>query len=42
MRDEAMGFGRDPWLLRGRNLADDFVALADAQARERLGRGRKR
>jgi hyaluronoglucosaminidase len=42
MRDDAMGFGRDPWLLRGRNLADDFVALADAQARERLGRGRKR
>jgi hyaluronoglucosaminidase len=38
MRDEAMRFGRDPWLLRGRCLADDFVALADAQARERLGR----
>lgn len=38
MRDDAMRFGRDPWLLRGRNLADDFVALADAQARARLGR----
>jgi hyaluronoglucosaminidase len=36
MRDDAMGFGRDPWLLRGRCLADDFVALADAQARARL------
>ena len=36
MRDETMGFGADPWLLRGRNLADDFVALADAEAEEHL------
>lgn len=36
MRDETMGFGADPWLLRGRCLADDFVALADAQAQARL------
>ncbi|HEX5066827.1 MAG TPA: beta-N-acetylglucosaminidase domain-containing protein [Myxococcota bacterium] len=37
MRDESMGFGRDPWLLRGRCLADDFVALADARAQAMLG-----
>jgi hypothetical protein len=37
MRDEQMGFGADPWLLRGRCLADEFVALADAQAESRLG-----
>ncbi|HVN39820.1 MAG TPA: beta-N-acetylglucosaminidase domain-containing protein [Myxococcota bacterium] len=36
MRDETMGFGADPWLLRGRNLADDFVALADAEAEKHL------
>jgi hyaluronoglucosaminidase len=32
MRDESMGFGRDPWLLRGRCLADEFVGLADLRA----------
>jgi hyaluronoglucosaminidase len=36
MRDETMGLGRDPWLLRGRCLADDFVALADLRAQARL------
>lgn len=37
MRDESMGFGRDPWLLRDRCLADEFVALADSRAQELLG-----
>jgi len=37
MRDDQMAFGRDPWLLRGRCLADDLVALADTQAEARLG-----
>jgi hypothetical protein len=32
-----MGFGADPWLLRGCCLADEFVAVADARAQERLG-----
>ena len=37
MRDDAMGFGADPWLVRGRCLSDELVALADAQAEARLG-----
>lgn len=36
MRDESMGFGADPWLLRGCCLAEDLVALADAEAQARL------
>lgn len=37
MRDDQMAFGPDPWLLRGRCLADELVALADTQAEARLG-----
>lgn len=37
MRDESMGFGRDPWLLRDRCLADEFVELADSRAQALLG-----
>jgi hyaluronoglucosaminidase len=37
MRDDEMGFGADPWLLRGCCLADEFVAVADARAQARLG-----
>jgi hypothetical protein len=38
--DHAMGFGVDPALVRGRCLADDFVALAEDLALERLDSGR--
>jgi hyaluronoglucosaminidase len=34
MRDEAMAFGADPALVRGRCLADEFVALAEDRALE--------
>lgn len=37
MFDHDMGFGADPALVRGRCLADDFVALAEELALERLG-----
>jgi hyaluronoglucosaminidase len=37
MRDDQMRYGADPWLLRGRCLADEFVALADSRAEARLG-----
>ena len=36
MRDDAMGFGRDPALFVDRCLADEFVALAEKLALTRL------
>lgn len=36
MAEEAMALGRDPALVRGRCLADEFVALAEDLALERL------
>jgi hypothetical protein len=42
MFDDAMGLGADPALVRGRCLADEFVALAEELALERLGPGRSR
>lgn len=37
LRDDEMALADDPTLLRGRNLADAFVELAEAQALSRLG-----
>lgn len=37
MAEDAMGFGSDPALVRGRCLADEFVALAEELALDRLG-----
>ena len=39
MFEDEMGLGADPALVRGRNLADEFVTLAEDVAVERLGRG---
>jgi hyaluronoglucosaminidase len=36
LRDDAMALAPDPTLIRDRNLADDIVLLAEAQARVRL------
>ena len=36
MRDDAMCLAPDPTLMRGRNLADDFVELVERVALERL------